>query len=99
MKKLIKVLFCLFLIKNTNSQETIFNSKLISVKHDSIKKNTINYKPILFTGVSLNKNYDKSDLYLVGIKVNSNINKSKKKQRCQKKVGGFLASPIERHST
>ena len=74
MKKLIKVLFCLFLIKNTNSQETIFNSQLISVKHDSIKKNTINYKPILFTGVSLNKNYDKSDLYLVGVKVNSNLN-------------------------
>ena len=28
----------------------------------------------MFTGVSLNKNYDKSDLYLVGIKINSNIN-------------------------
>ncbi len=74
MKKLIKVLFCLCFIKNTSSQETIFKSQLISVKHDLVKKNSIIYEPIFYTGISLNKNFDKSDLYLVGIQLQSNIN-------------------------
>ena len=73
MKKLIRFIFFLFFITKTYSQEKIFNSQLITTTKDSIKKNSIYYKPIFFSGITSNTNQEMSDFYLVGVKAETKI--------------------------